>query len=271
VALANQMTFVLLPVLGVLLCGPWRFDKTRLKLFLALLIIAAGLNFTYTRSGVFALAPGIMAMSLLMRGGRRLLIISLVLMAAIIFPMLENTGLVGHRYFRDASDDQSAQSHDALYDVGLAIALDNWIVGIGHEHFEETVWDYIDTVDTGSETVTTDDALNQRPHNDWLSVWLSWGILALIAYILIFAGTLWNLAVASRHEDPFIHGLAVGCFGGVIVYGVSSAYHNYMDSSVFLWLFAGISVALVRLPSNRHRKRREPARRAHQLEPSGAD
>jgi O-antigen ligase len=249
VGLANQLVFVLPVLLGYRLCGPLRFDRKHALLGFCMLIIAAGLNFTYTRSAVFALGPGLAVVGLLLHGRRRVIVVGFVIAMIFVFPLLENTGLLGARYFRDASDDQSAASHNALWEVGFAVAKDNMLTGIGHDHFEAVSVNYVDVVQDESATAPTGEVSvgNDRPHNDWLSVWLSWGIFALIAYALIFIGALRNFVIASRSKDLLIRGIAVGCAGGIVVYGVNSAYHNSMDSSVFLWLYAGISVALARM------------------------
>ena len=250
IGISDQMTFVLAPLLGVLLNGPWRLDRRRVFLGTALLIMFAGLNFTYTRSALFAFGPGMVAMGFLLRGYRRWLILGAAVVGILVFPMLENTGLIGDRYFRDASDDQSARSHEALWAVSLAIALDNPVFGIGNEHFEEVALDYMGQLSFSNENVSASDAEGQRPHNDWLAAWVSWGIVALIAYVALFLGALTNFLAASRHTDPLVRGLAIGGVGGLVVYGVNSAYHNLLDSSMFLFLLAGLSVALVRMMAN---------------------
>ncbi|MDP9380524.1 MAG: O-antigen ligase family protein [Chloroflexota bacterium] len=251
VTVGNQLTFVLMPLLGVLAAGPMRRDRARMMLCAAVLVVFAGLNFTYTRSAVFAIGPGLVLMGLYLRGRRRVVVLGMVVGLFVMFQMLEGTGLIGSRYYKDASEDRSASSHEALWDVGLAVALDNAIMGIGHEHFEEVSLEYLHVLDEELIAMGGAGSIGQeRPHNDWLSVWTSWGILALVAYIGIFVGALRNLAVAAGNSDTLVRGLAVGCAGGLATYALNSAYHNYMDSSTTLWLYAGASVALARLPSH---------------------
>ena len=255
VILSNQLAFVLMPLLGVLICGPWKRDRIRAILCFSTLVIGVGLNFTYTRSAVFGMGPGLIVMGLYLRGTRRMAVLGSVIAIVIMFQLLEGTGLIGDRYYKDAEDDQSAASHEVLWDVGLAVAMDNPIVGIGHEHFIEVSRDYLHVLDRAVTTSSTTNGAavigNQQPHNDFLSVWLSWGIFALIAYVAIFIGTLRNCAGPSTHADPLIRGLAVGCAGGVITYAVNSAYHNYLDSGTALWMYAGLSVVLARLAARR--------------------
>ncbi len=258
IALATQMNFLVLPVLGVLLCGSWRLNRRFVMMGMAFLILMAALNFSYTRSALFAMGPGILVMGLFLTGKRRLLVVGGVVAAVFAFQALEGTGLIGHRYYEDASEDTSAASHEVLWDVSISIAMDNPLIGIGHEHFEEVSQSYVNEVQASEVGPSGLGVIGkQRPHNDFLSVWLSWGILALIVYLALFIGTLRNLATASRNPDILVRGLAIGCVGGVIVYAVNSTFHNSMDSSIFLWLYAGVSVALARMTVIARRQRTE--------------
>lgn len=264
VTLANQLTFVLVPLLGVLAAGPWRRDRPRLLLLAAMLVVFAGLNFTYTRSAFFALGPGLLVIGLYVGGRRRTVVLGSLVAAWLLFVSLEGTGLIGSRYYSDAEDDRSAASHEALWEVGFAVAVDNSLLGVGHEHFEEISVEYLDVLDERANALGGSDSIGkERPHNDWLSVWSSWGILSLAAYAAIFVGALRNLAIAARNRDPLVRGIAVGLAGWLATYGVNSAYHNYMDSSIFLWLCAGLSVALARLPVHRGQAAARVWSRAH--------
>jgi len=176
-----------------------------------------------------------------------MLIVGGVLGAMALFQLLARTGLIGERYYRSAEDDNSAASHEALWQVGFAIALDNAIIGIGHEHFEEVSLAYSGAVDAnaGSESLGV-----ERPHNDFLAVWTSWGIVAMAAYLALFVGATKNFLAATRSADPLVGGLAVGGIGWLATYAANSAFHNYLDSSTLLWVFAGLSVVLARNAGN---------------------
>jgi O-antigen ligase len=165
----------------------------------------------------------------------------------VFFVLAEGTGLFGRRLYKDVEEDRSASSHEALLRVGVAVALDRGFTGIGHEHFEEVSLGYVDVAQQDDQTNGVQAIGIDRPHNDFLSVWISWGFLALVVYICIFVNTLRNLKIAARSPDVLIRGLSVGCAGGVIVYAVNSAFHNSMDNSLVLWLYAGFSVALARM------------------------
>lgn len=248
VALASQLIFVLAPALGVLIAIPFRWRRKHLMLIGCALLIAAALNFTYTRSAVFAMAPTFFVMALLFRGRRRAVMLGVVVVGVVLYFALANTGLIGYRYYETAQDDRSAASHEALQDVSLAVALDNAVTGVGHDTFTTVSLNYVDAVDSDIVSYGGANSIGQeQPHNDFLNVWLSWGIFALIPFIAIFIGTLRNFSAAAKHPDPFVRGLAIGCIGGVVTYSVNSLYHNSLDSSMSIWLYAGLSVALARL------------------------
>lgn len=250
VLLANDLIFILLPLLGLLACGPWRPNRPRAVLVAAGVVLVAGLYFTYTRSAVAGVAAGLAAIGLCLKGDRRKILLGIVVLMFVLFELLRGTGLIGYRYYRDASNDNSAASREALRAVSIAIALDNSLVGIGRDNFERMAVEYADDVELDDVALRGEKAIGrERPHNDFLGVWASWGLPALVAYLAIFIGTLANYLAAARRDDRLVRGLAIGCAGGLVAYGLNSAYHNSLDSSTYLWMYAGLSIALVRLPA----------------------
>jgi hypothetical protein len=254
VILAADLPFVLMPILGILAIGPVRFDRPRLRLAALAGLVFLGCYFTYTRSAMPAIGVGLALIAFFLRGTRRIVLIGGLLFVVFLFPYLETTGLVGSRYYRDASTDTSAASHEAVWQVGLALALDHPLFGIGHDSFGEYALEYIEVVDEelvavgGTAPIVAGSA---HPHNDFLNVWFSWGIMALVIHIMLYIGALVNCRIAARSEDMLIRGLAIGTAGGLATYAANSALHNYLDSSAYLWLYAGLSVALVRLAAMR--------------------
>ncbi|HEU5422409.1 MAG TPA: O-antigen ligase family protein, partial [Nitrolancea sp.] len=246
VSLANQMVILLAVVIGILACGLGKRRRIRFALIAAFVVLLMGLNFSYTRSAAFGLAPALAAMAFCFRGRRRTTLLAIVVLAVLLFEGLQGTGYIGARYYKSANNDRSAASHEALWTADLAIALQDPFVGIGHKNFEQASAQFANQANTDI-TVGASALGNERPHNDFLSVWLSWGIFALIAYVAIFVGAIRNFLVAIRHQDLLIRGLAVGGIGALIAYGTNSAFHNSMDSSTLLWLLAGLSVSVARI------------------------
>jgi hypothetical protein len=248
VILSNQLTFVLMPTIGLLVFGAYRSGLLRAALGVAILTLLAGLYYTYTRSALMALGPGLLMLAAYARGMRRTALVGVVAAMPLLYVLLQGTGMIGERYEEDLREDQSAANHLGMLQVGVEVALDNWLVGIGHEWFEEE--------STAYRGVLTSDVIQSgggssigegRVHNDFLSVWFSWGIVGMLAFLAIMFGTVMNLGVAARSRDPLIRGLAVGSAGGMVAFAFGSFFHNYLDSSAVLWLYAGLSVSLVRL------------------------
>ncbi len=294
VLLASQLLFVLMPLLGVLACGAWRIEARRLLLLAAAGVLIAAVYFSETRSALLGVAVGLLVIGLYVGGRRRAALAALVAMAGIAYLVLRGSGVVEQRYYKGPQDDRSASSHLVFWQVGLAMALDNSVVGIGHEQFDALFGDYASDVEVspgqnlpksgasdggadlsglrqkGAANPKAGDTKETKTHNDFLNVWISWGFLAIVSYLAMFGGVLVNCAMAVKSPDPLIRGLAAGCAGGLVAYGVHSAFHNALDSTAFLWMYAGLSVALASLAaettqSNRVQRLlalRAPVRRA---------
>ncbi|MCC6176360.1 MAG: O-antigen ligase family protein [Chloroflexi bacterium] len=264
VNLANHLTFVLLPVLALALCAPTRMQWLRVGLGAAAAILMLGVYVTYTRSALLGIGPGLLVIAAYVRGWRRASVVAALIAAPLLYYSAQGTGLVGQRYYLDTSDDPSAASHLGTMLVGLELSLDNWAFGIGHEWFEEASTDYADVIGTGLAQLGARGRLGEaRPHNDFLNVWFSWGIGALIAYLAVFVGSIVNCTIAARSNDWFVRSMAIGCAGGLATYAFGSALHNYFDASTILWLYAGLSAALV--PLARIGPATAPLRRAQLL------
>ncbi|HEU5316265.1 MAG TPA: O-antigen ligase family protein [Chloroflexota bacterium] len=248
VQLSKHLVFLLVFLLGLLSSIRLRLSPGPLLLVAAAALLASGLYFTQTRSALLALGMGLLAIALLITGPRRLLIVGAIAAAGALFAM----GLFGARYYRDADTDRSAAGHQALWKVGFVMALDQGWTGIGHLRFEELSTQYLDAIET--EDVTVDDQASgaravgkQRPHNDFLNVWISWGILALGLYLALIVGTIRNYLAAAERPSPLVRGLAIGGAAGLVAYAFDSAFHNSLDTSIWLWAHAGLSVGLLRL------------------------
>lgn len=250
VALANCMMCVLVPVMGLFVSDAVRRGRLRNLLLASLAIVGAAMYLTYTRSTLMASGAGLAGMALFLRGRRRTILLGAMVALVVAYQAALSLHLLNNRYSKNATNDRSASSHEALLTVGLAVAMDNAVIGIGHRRFEEISTQYADVLQGASGASGGIAVGNERPHNDFLSIVISWGVGAFVAYLLIIIGALRNYWLAARNPDRLIHGVAVGGAGGLIAYAVNSAFHNSLDSSSALWLFAGLSVALARLPAS---------------------
>jgi O-antigen ligase len=269
---ANTLVSVVVPVLGFLAATWTDRPRARFPLVLASGIILGGVYVLTTRSAIVAIAASVLAIMGAVDARRRLAIFALVLAVVVVVGASIAVGFVDQRYLQGEEEDESAASHVAIGQVAVAVALDNALLGIGRENFQRVSRAYVSEVSLGGGQTgqAGQDAVGSlRPHNDFLEAWSSWGILGLLAYVGLFLGAVRNCMAARRSEDPLIRGIAVGCCAGVAAYAVNSAFHNYLDSSIALWCYAGLSAALVRMPHRgavrlgalRRRPARAPARR----------
>jgi hypothetical protein len=256
VTLASQTSYVLVGLLGLIACGPLRADRQRIGLAALTGLVGLGMYFAYTRSALLGVGAGLAVIASLLSGTRRTVIAGVLAVGLALFFVVQNTGLVASRYYRTSSNDRSAASHEALLNVGVAILMAdplNAVVGIGHESFEEQSAELFDEIDPALQTTEGASAIGRdRPHNDFLSIWISWGGAALCAYVLIFVGAVRNFAEGARRGTGLVRALNVGCAGALAAYAVNSALHNNLDSSVAQWLLCGLSVPLRHLSTASH-------------------
>lgn len=92
-----------------------------------------------------------------------------------------------------------------------------------------------------------------KAHNDYLMIWVQYGFLALVGYLLFYSIYFKKTYKFFLNDDltNYHSILGVGFFGGTIVYMVNSFF---IDSSIyvspFFWIILGISMAEVCIESN---------------------
>src|SRR5207247_709814 len=120
---------------------------------------------------------GLAAMALFLRGRPRTVLLATLVGLYLAYQVALGMGLLNARYSKNATNDRSASSHEALLTVGIAVALDNALLGVGHRRFEEISAQYADVLDGAEGGASGGIAIgNERPHNDFLSVVISWGV-----------------------------------------------------------------------------------------------
>jgi putative inorganic carbon (HCO3(-)) transporter len=247
VHLAYDLPIIILPTLGVFL---FKGVSPKSQKILAVLILAMGLGlyFTYTRSGIYALAAGVFILVLFsqIKFKKELVLITILLITGFLLW----TEINASRYSQWFTNDQSGASRLVLWQSGVNVALDYPVLGIGYDEFLGISPEYLPTVNpTYAETQGAGGVLGaQEPHNDFIRVWLSFGTAALLVFLWLFFGMFRNFLVAYRQSsDLFIKGLSIGCIGAVAAYVVNACIHNVMDSVFLMWILGGLSIALVKL------------------------
>ena len=243
----TSLLFFAMFLLGVVLLGSLE-PRLRLLFTAILAMTVAALFFSYTRSWVYSAGLGVAAMVLLYRGRYSREFVILMILAGAVF--LYWSDAQNNRYTQDASSDSSAATRPVLWEAGLNIALDHPYLGVGHDKFLEVSPDYASRIGRSAlERQGAASALGRyQPHNDFLNVWLSWGTGALVLYLALFVLSIQNyLEVFFRTTEPLLKGLALGGIGAVLAFGANSFFHNLFDSTLTLWLLAGLSLALAKL------------------------
>jgi O-antigen ligase len=226
----------------------------RKLLILATILMLAAIYFTYTRSALFALGPGLIALLLFMKTRIKGEIVLFLTLAAILF--IEMTGIMGDTYLGGREQETQADSsyeRKVLWQAGIAIAKDNPIFGIGGDQYRIVAPEYGSSVDP--ELMKIQESYwgyrtlgSQEPHNDFLGVWLKYGTVALAAYIWIMIVVIRNFLNSYRTStNRFIRGLAVGLVAAVIAYVTNAFYHNCMAAMPLFWIIAGFSVVTAKL------------------------
>ena len=249
ILLTDHLMLILFPVLGDVLARGVS-GRAGLVLFIFALIMITALSLTQTRSWVFGAAAATTAMALVLRGrvGRELLL----LLAIGAFGFLYWTANSETRYSEGPDTDSSAAARPVLWSATLQMALDYPVFGVGFQQFNEYAPQYASAIDPDllarHEVVNVLNTIS--PHNDYLNAWASFGTGGLFLYLLllIFIGANF-LSVARSTPDPLLRGLAIGCFGALMAFGVNSFFHNLLTSGLTLWILAGVSLALVKISS----------------------
>jgi len=248
---------VILAVLGVLLYGGAK--RMRPLLGISVVMMGLALYFTYTRSALLALALGVIALVIFLLRRIRGEIILVIILAGVGF--IEVSGFMSDQYLggRDiATQQESSISRKILWQAGFAIVQDNPILGIGGDQFKTVSPQYASSVDPtllrweqksywGYRTLGA-----LEPHNDFLTMSISYGVMALVAFLWLFMATMRNLFDSYRASDKrFIKGLSLGLAAGLISYAVNAFYHNGFATLPLLWVLVGFSAAVARLAAGR--------------------
>lgn len=226
-------------------------------LLLSILLMGTAIYLTYTRSAIFALIPGLIALFLLLKTRIRagMVIVALFLVLGVV-EMIDLPGSIQFGGRSESTQEESAMSRPILWQAGIAIALDNPILGIGDDQFLNMSPQYASSVDPElmeweNERYWEFRTLGtQEPHNDFLNIWVSYGTFALVAYVWLFVAVLHKFLYSYRtSRSRFLKGLSVGLAAALVAYGVSAFYHNILDTLPLFWILIGFALATSKLAS----------------------
>ena len=218
------------------------------------MVIAVAEYLTYTRSGMYAMAAGLVALPLFMKSKVKWQFFLVVLV--IIASFVVYTNIKGNRYTEGVSNDSSAAGRLVLWQAGAKIAMSSPVFGIGGNSFKQVSQQYMTSVTYDPNVVQANAVLGvEQPHNDFLRIWVSYGTAALIAFIWLLISVFRNFLISYRYlSSRLVKGIALGCFAAFVTYAVSAFTHNVIDEVSLIWVFGGLSIALCKLATIQKQK-----------------
>ena|GEM_PF-792143 len=213
------------------------------------LLVGIGAVYVYTTSWVWTAALALVAIALFYKGLHNPKL-WLALMALGLSFFWYSGELSESRYSRGLTE-TSAASRPILWTTGLNIVLDHPFLGIGHDRFQEISPDYTATVSPEIlERQGEGESVIGRlaPHNDYLNVWISFGSVAFVLYLGMLVLAAKNFVEAYfATSDRWFKAFAIGGLGALVAFAFNSAFHNYFDFNLTMWLLAGFSLAMAKL------------------------
>ncbi len=224
-------------VLGMIVpIALYRFVRDRTlygRTFFGALFAAAMLGnfFCYNRGAWLALAASVVVLILLERDYRRLLLPVLLVggvIALLYWQMLTESAVVTERL----SNVNSVRFRVDMLDVSARMFRANWLTGVGVDSFGYYFTQYGGRWETMAYDIPT-------PHNTYVLVLTTMGILGFVPYTLVFLSMLIGFWQACRRARDWgvDRALMVSGIAVVVVYTVSAAavdlYINVFTSFVF--------------------------------------
>jgi O-antigen ligase len=249
-----ELAFILpvafLAVVGIYLTRAVGADKRGL-LLLSSVLMAAALYFTYTRSALLAVLAGLIAMVLFAKTRVSGVLVMTTLFLLLVLVGASNIYLSGRS---QAAQEGSSISRPILWQAGMAIVLDNPILGIGGDNFRRVSPEYAGAVDSSLLQWEEKNYFeyrtlgNEPPHNDFLNQWVSYGTFALATYVWLYLVILRiYLSSYRRAKTKFVRGLSLGLAASVAAYAANAFYHNVLTTVPLFWILAGLSLVTSKL------------------------
>ncbi len=252
--LGYTMPLILLPTIAMYFLKGVNSNARKL-IVLLIIIMAVGLYLSFTRMGMYSLAAGLLLMVLLMKGKPKKELFLVVLIVGAAFFCYVN--VEDNRYSQGFVGEEGTEGRLALWQAGVNIATDYPLLGIGSYRYEELSLAYAETINPSLIEEGSAASLGRHAaHNDFITVWASFGTVALLVYLWLLVGIFRNFVEASRHSRTrFLKAFTIGCFGTAVAYVVNSATHNILSPTMLLWIIGGLSIAATKVAaSNRYSK-----------------
>ena len=260
-ALAAYLVLVL-PIAAALLW--WVRGSARAILIGALVLMVTGLLTTQSRGGLAGLAAGATVLTIVLwlsgwsGNSRRYLaagglVLTVVAASVLAAPMRGAIADYADRV-RVGADPSGFEARQltALWEVGVAIAVDRPLTGGGQDTYPLLFDDYRDEVLDPYRASVLAEYRPESPHSAYVGVAAAAGFPTLAAYLALLAAAVVMLWRAAVHGGPTGRGrLAAGLLAGVVGYAVADAFRTPDVAGTWvLWTVLGLSAALYSRPAS---------------------
>ncbi len=193
--------------------------------------------FTYTRAGWIASTLG-----LLLASGRRPRAYLMIALAAGLL-VLTVPQSVRNRFLSifivadygvDPQFASSTPLRERLLETGLLMAADNWATGVGLGNYEANYHRY--AVPGAPLDANT-------PHDSFVLLWAEAGVLALGAFLWLYASRLWMLWTALPQASGETRDTLLGLAAGLMAMAAESCLEDDLNV-ILMWTLLGMATAL---------------------------
>ena len=256
---ANALAAYLVLTIPVALALGGRPGLGRLAVAGVVIVMLAALAFTLSRGGYLGLLTAAIAMGAAIALWRRPLLTRRHALIGVLVGLVAVGSILAIPGARAAAErvaqralltadlsESSTQIKFDLWAVGVAIAADHPLVGVGHDSYVLVFDDYRDNVLPVGRAEQMARFRPESPHNVYLGWAVGAGLPALAAYLTIVAIAVRRLIIGLRViEEPRAWLLAAALFAAVCGHLVTDFFMTAETTgSLLFWTLLGISAAL---------------------------
>ena len=219
-----------------------------------------GMVLSYTRSGIIALGVAVLYLAVKKRipAGHIWLVFVLVTLGSVVWLP---SGFLERTFSIEFLKEGSTPVRRALIEKSFGMLRERWLLGYGFWGYgpefmrrlqpeddviePNSVWEFINNVESGKEDVHT-----ILPHNLYLEVGVSYGLLGLSAFLAFLWCVFRDLNIAERHGDPLERDVAVCLKAGLVAFAVSGLWGHILTMKI-VWILGGLAAALRRVVLDR--------------------
>jgi len=196
-------------------------------------ILILVLTKSYTGIGVTFFILALLVFINIPKKAKKYFALGFVLLIAIFIATQYNTQkfqiLLGHY-----NKENSIQRREQIYTFNYEAFKENWLKGIGpgnyQSFFKENMGEYI-------ETNIPEEEVPPHPHNLVTHFWSDLGIFGLLAALILYIGTFYELIVKRKNALFFLIPLYF------LAHGMLDLPYGLEENSILFWVFFAIAVA----------------------------